>query len=88
MLHRRIHPERSTADEKIAKLHKYEKNFSHNNKHQDQDVTFLHNANNTCPHTTMINEELKSMSVSHNRLSWSYSTGNGEHWIKTDADCT
>lgn len=82
MFHGKVHPERSTA----AKEFTYEiQNALYDDgcDNRDEDGTEF-------PHGYMLREPnqcfMSNLNLPHDMLS-SGSSGSGEHWIKTDADC-
>lgn len=83
LLKKKIHPERSIA-EKIMSKSPTNKDIT---KHQDTGVTVPEKDNNKFPEMINSKEKVTIMNIKKDSLRRSHSTGFGEHWIKTDADC-
>ncbi|KAJ9189725.1 hypothetical protein P3X46_000982 [Hevea brasiliensis] len=87
MLHRKVHPENSLAEKEFTKFHEEKiKTLDHNADlvHQNEDNRKFLLGSKSMERLQCYKNNLK---LSQYGLSGSNSSGNGEYWIKTDADC-
>lgn len=93
MFHRKIHPESSTAAKEFFMSEKCNIKNTHNDGGYANENMMHLSGDNRRIYQELMSKEGKQchknqMNLPPNRMSSSNFSGKGEHWIKTDADCT
>ncbi|KAL6974815.1 hypothetical protein U1Q18_048305 [Sarracenia purpurea var. burkii] len=87
MFHKKVHPERSNAEEEFNKSHKcgIETNFTDGGYNMGR-LAFQDKYNMKSPLGAMLKKEITNLTVTHEMLNSSGFNQKREQWIKTDAD--
>lgn len=93
MFHRKIHPESSIAARELLKSEKCNlKNIRNESGYTNGNLIHLGGDNRKFPQESKTKDgkqyHKNQMKLPQHRLCSSNLSGKGEHWIKTDADCT
>lgn len=91
MFHRKIHPENSIAEREFNKSRRCKTIGNSSDGYRNGDLTHTTNNNRRFPWGSKSKEGIlcyeNNSELPKNGLNVSNSIRNGEHWIKTDADC-
>ncbi|KAK1566664.1 hypothetical protein Q3G72_002585 [Acer saccharum] len=91
MFHRKIHPEKTVAEKEFAKSHKSKTNTPYDDGYVGRGLMLLDKDNRGFPQGSKSKEWAQycknNKKLLQDGISCNTSSGNKEHWIKTDADC-